>query len=67
MERIMLDLMYELPQAKNVKKVVVNRSAVEGHAKPKLQFYKPSEIRDSVKKSENNKKSDPPTSSADAA
>ena len=67
MERIMLDLMYELPQAKNVKKAVVNRSAVEGHAKPKLHFYKPSEIRDSIKKSENNKKSDPPTSSADAA
>ena len=67
MERIMLDLMYELPQVKDVKKVVINRSAVEGKTKPKMQFYKPSEIRNTGKALENNKKSDDHDSSADAA
>lgn len=43
MERIMLDVMYELPQTTNVKKVVINRSVVEGRGKPKLHFHKVSE------------------------
>ncbi len=38
MERIMLDVMYQLPQAKNVAKVVINRAVVEGRGKPKLQL-----------------------------
>ena len=63
----MLDLMYELPQTENVKKVIINRSAVEGKAKPKLQFYKPSEIRKMGKELEDSKKSDSPDPSADAA
>lgn len=36
MERIMLDVMYELPNYEGVDKVVVNRSVVEGRGKPKL-------------------------------
>ncbi|MEO0509942.1 MAG: ATP-dependent Clp protease ATP-binding subunit ClpX [Verrucomicrobiota bacterium] len=38
MERIMLDVMYELPQTENVEKVVINRAVVEGRGKPKLHF-----------------------------
>lgn len=37
MERIMLDVMYELPQTENVKEVVINRAVVEGRGKPKLK------------------------------
>jgi ATP-dependent Clp protease ATP-binding subunit ClpX len=40
MERIMLDVMYDLPQSDNVAKVVVNRAVVEGRSKPKLQLRK---------------------------
>jgi len=40
MERIMLDVMYDLPQSDNVAKVVVNRAVVEGRSKPKLQHSK---------------------------
>ncbi len=40
MERIMLDVMYDLPQTKNVTKVVINRAVVEGRGKPKLKFAK---------------------------
>jgi len=43
MERIMLDVMYELPQTENVEKVVINRGVVEGRAKPKLHFRKATE------------------------
>ena len=67
MEHIMLDLMYELPQTENVKKVIINRCAVEGKAKPKLQFYKPSEIRKMGKELDDSKKSESPDPSADAA
>ncbi len=42
MERIMLDVMYDLPHHENVEKVVVNRGVVEGRGKPKLQFSKKS-------------------------
>ena len=44
MERIMLDVMYELPQAENVKKVVISRAVVEGRAKPKLHFSEAEKI-----------------------
>lgn len=43
MERIMLDIMYELPQSENVERVVINRAAVEGRGKPKLQLKKQEE------------------------
>lgn len=38
MERAMLDVMYELPQTKNVERVVINRAVVEGRGKPKLHY-----------------------------
>ncbi len=60
MERIMLDMMYELPQNENVEEVVINRAVVEGRGKPKLKFFKDV---DSPEKSES-KNND---SSADAA
>ena len=44
MERIMLDVMYELPQTENVEKVVINRAVVEGRIKPKLHFRKAEKI-----------------------
>lgn len=37
MERIMLDVMYELPQAENAGEVVINRAVVEGRGKPKIK------------------------------
>jgi ATP-dependent Clp protease ATP-binding subunit ClpX len=40
MERIMLDVMYDLPQSENVDQVVINRAVVEGRGKPKLKFLK---------------------------
>lgn len=49
MERIMLDVMYDLPQTENVEKVVINRAVVEGRGKPKLQLRKPDEIGSEVK------------------
>ncbi len=63
MERIMLDVMYELPQTENVEKVVINRGVVEGRGKPKLQFRKETEASEPEKKAER-ESSD---SSADAA
>jgi ATP-dependent Clp protease ATP-binding subunit ClpX len=47
MERIMLDVMYELPQTENVEKVVINRAVVEGRTKPKLNFRKVEKIDES--------------------
>ena len=44
MERIMLDVMYELPQTENVEKVVINRAVVEGRIKPKLHIRKDEKI-----------------------
>ena len=40
MERIMLDVMYDLPQAENVDEVVINRAVVEGRGKPKIKHHK---------------------------
>ncbi|PDH29783.1 MAG: ATP-dependent Clp protease ATP-binding subunit ClpX [Puniceicoccaceae bacterium MED-G31] len=37
MERVMLDVMYDLPQLTNVAEVVVNRAVVEGRAQPKVK------------------------------
>ncbi|MDP4643977.1 MAG: ATP-dependent Clp protease ATP-binding subunit ClpX [Opitutales bacterium] len=41
MERIMLDVMYDLPQSENVEQVVINRAVVEGRGKPKLKLSAP--------------------------
>lgn len=40
MERIMLDIMYDLPQVDNVAKVTINRAVVEGQGKPKIELRK---------------------------
>jgi len=56
MERIMLDVMYDLPQTENVVKVVINRGVVEGRGKPKLKLGKSS--GDSVKASNEDADSD---------
>ncbi len=37
MERIMLDLMYDLPQSDNIAEVLINRAVVEGRGKPKTK------------------------------
>ncbi|TVP77374.1 MAG: ATP-dependent Clp protease ATP-binding subunit ClpX [Puniceicoccaceae bacterium] len=61
MERIMLDVMYDLPQTDNVERVVINRGVIEGRGKPKLHFRKPEAIKEA---GEGNKEKRP---SADAA
>ena len=38
MEKIMLDIMYDLPHQKNVKEILVTRAVVEGKQKPKIQY-----------------------------
>jgi ATP-dependent Clp protease ATP-binding subunit ClpX len=37
MERIMLDVMYDLPQTDNVDEVVIDRAVVEGKGKPEIK------------------------------
>lgn len=64
MERIMLDVMYELPQTENVEKVVINRAVVEGRAKPKLHFHKAAEAAGKLEETPELESND---SSADAA
>ncbi|MGB4336981.1 MAG: ATP-dependent Clp protease ATP-binding subunit ClpX [Bacillota bacterium] len=48
MEKLMLDLMYEVPSRKDVKKVLVTKEAVEGRAAPTLMLAekKPSRKRE---------------------
>ena len=36
-EKLMLDIMYELPSNKDIKKITINRSVVEGAKKPILR------------------------------
>jgi ATP-dependent Clp protease ATP-binding subunit ClpX len=71
MERIMLDVMYELPQTENVEKVVINRGVVEGRSKPKLQFSKAAAkaaaSTEATAASEDASKVDSSSSPADAA
>lgn len=38
MERIMLDLMYELPEMQNVEEVVITPAVISGKAKPKVRY-----------------------------
>lgn len=60
MERIMLDIMYELPQTDNVEEVIINQAVVDGRGKPKLKF--------STKEDEENPQTESSKSdSADAA
>jgi ATP-dependent Clp protease ATP-binding subunit ClpX len=69
MERIMLDVMYDLPQTENVDEVVINRSVVEGRGKPKIKYHKADKAAKAIKpnatESEGTKSED--KSSADAA
>ena len=37
-EKIMLDIMYSLPQIGNVKEVTINRAVVEGRGRPKIKY-----------------------------
>ncbi len=37
MERIMLDVMFDLPESKDIAEVVINRAVVEGRGKPRLK------------------------------
>lgn len=64
MERIMLDVMYELPQNQNVVEVTIQRPTVEGRAKPKLKF---GEKGKSAEKASKNGKSGARKRSEDAA
>ncbi len=40
MERIMMDVMYDLPQSEGVEEVTITRGVVEGRAKPKVKSVK---------------------------
>ena len=44
LETVLLDTMYELPAMRNVGKVVVDESVIEGHSKPYV-VYKTEEAR----------------------
>lgn len=37
LEKIMLDVMFEIPDQSNVEEIVINRGAVEGRSKPKIR------------------------------
>jgi ATP-dependent Clp protease ATP-binding subunit ClpX len=67
MERIMLDVMYELPQTENVERVVINRSVVEGRSKPKLHFCKASKVNEAKEDKEDSSQVESRNSSEDAA
>ena len=76
MERIMLDVMYDLPQTENVEKVAINRAVVEGRGKPKLHLVKALEpdagsvkpkSGQSPKSAQSSESSDSSQSPADAA
>ena len=41
MEGVLLDTMYDLPSLKNVQKVLVDESVIEGHSKPYIVFKTP--------------------------
>ncbi|MGC6424580.1 MAG: ATP-dependent Clp protease ATP-binding subunit ClpX [Lentimonas sp.] len=44
MERIMLDVMYDLPQVENVSEVVINLAVVQGRGKPKIKQIEPNKV-----------------------
>ena len=41
LEGLLLDTMYDLPSLRNVQKVVVDESVVEGHSRPYIVFKTP--------------------------
>lgn len=64
MEKIMLDVMYDLPQIENVEEVTINLDVVEGREKPALKFKKTTEAQPEESKDSSEKD---PNSSIDAA
>ena len=52
MEKIMLDIMYEIPSLEGVSEVQITSSVIEGSGKPKLKFAK----KEKKSKSKLNKK-----------
>jgi ATP-dependent Clp protease ATP-binding subunit ClpX len=50
MERIMMDIMYELPQSTDVEEVTITRGSVEGSSKPKIKLRKTGGKKDSSAK-----------------
>ena len=64
MERIMLDVMYDLPQLENVDEVVINHDVVEGNSKPIIKFKKVSETKSKETEDSAGKE---PSDSVDAA
>jgi ATP-dependent Clp protease ATP-binding subunit ClpX len=67
MERIMLDVMYDLPQSENVEEVVINRSVVEGRGKPKIKFLKVDSSKKSKAQEPEDEKQTESVDPADAA
>ena len=49
MERVMLDVMYDLPQLTNVTEIVVNRAVVEGRAQPKVKAISKNKAKKNTK------------------
>ena len=49
MERVMLDVMYDLPQLTNVAEIVVNRAVVEGRAQPKVKAISKNKAKKNTK------------------
>ena len=49
MERVMLDVMYDLPQLTNVAEIVVNRAVVEGRAQPKVKVISKNKAKKNTK------------------
>ena len=50
MEKIMLDIMYDLPRQKNVKEILVTRAVVEGKQKPKIRYFAKNPKKEAGKK-----------------
>jgi ATP-dependent Clp protease ATP-binding subunit ClpX len=44
MEKLMLDILFDLPNRENVATVTINRAVVEGRAKPKIKLSAPSKL-----------------------
>lgn len=67
MERIMLEVMYDLPQTENVEQVIINRSVVEGRGKPKLKLLSEAAIEAKEKAKVATKAAEDSVGPADAA
>ena len=64
MERIMLDVMYDLPQIENVDEVTINLAVVEGREKPVIKYKQAAEVNSEESEDSKDKEPDSP---ADAA